>query len=129
MPHFTIEYSANLERDTDIGQLCQRILQAALDTGVFETGAVRVRAVRCDHFAIADQLDQNAFADVSLRMGEGRPMELRKKIGDAIYAALTGFFSTRLASPHFALSFEIREINADLSWKTNAIHPRLRSSA
>jgi 5-carboxymethyl-2-hydroxymuconate isomerase len=30
------------------------------------------------------------------------------------------------ATPHFALSLEIREIDPELSWKRNAIHPRLR---
>ena len=29
-------------------------------------------------------------------------------------------------TPHFALSFEIREIDPQLSWKKNAIHLRLR---
>ncbi|TGU68353.1 5-carboxymethyl-2-hydroxymuconate isomerase, partial [Mesorhizobium sp. M1C.F.Ca.ET.144.01.1.1] len=34
--------------------------------------------------------------------------------------------SSLFATPHFALSLEIREIDAELSWKKNAIHPRLR---
>jgi 5-carboxymethyl-2-hydroxymuconate isomerase len=29
-------------------------------------------------------------------------------------------------TPHFALSLEIREIEAALSWKKNSIHARLR---
>ena len=58
MPHFRIEYSANLEGRTDIGALCRVIHAAALETGVFELGAIRVRAFRADHVAVADLLEE-----------------------------------------------------------------------
>lgn len=91
-------------------------------------GAVRVRGVRCDVYTVADDLPENAFIDLSLRLGEGRSQEDKKAIGDAIFSALQDFLDAPLQKPHFALSFEIREINASLSWKRNAIHPRLRAS-
>ena len=56
MPHFVIEYSANLDGRVDFAGLCSAVRQTMLDTGLFEIGAVRVRTVRCDHFAIADEL-------------------------------------------------------------------------
>ncbi len=129
MPHFTIEYSANLDAAVDMSEFCATILKAALGTGMFETGAVRVRAIRCDAYAIADQLPENGFLDMSLRMGAGRSIEAKAAIGDAVFAAAEAFLKPQLATPHFALSFEIREINPDLSWKRNAIHPRLRSGS
>ena len=46
MPHFTIEYSANLDAEVDMQSFCEEIRRAALSTGVFEIGAVRVRAIR-----------------------------------------------------------------------------------
>lgn len=104
------------------------ILNTALNTGFFEIGAVRVRGVRCDVFTVADDLPQNAFIDLSLRLGEGRSQDDKKSIGDAIFTAMQEYLATPLQQPHFALSFEIREINASLSWKKNAIHPRLRSA-
>lgn len=104
------------------------ILRTALETGFFEIGAVRVRGVRCDVYTVADDLPQNAFIDLSLRLGEGRSQDDKKSIGDAIFTAMEGHLDALLQQPHFALSFEIREINASLSWKRNAIHPRLRTS-
>ncbi len=127
MPHFTIEYSANLDAAVDISELCSVILNAALKTGVFEVGAVRVRAIRCDAYAIADQLPENGFIDMSLRMGAGRSIDAKKSIGEAVLAAVETFLKPQFATPHFALSFEIREIDPELSWRKNAIHPRLRS--
>ncbi|MFJ6322917.1 MULTISPECIES: 5-carboxymethyl-2-hydroxymuconate Delta-isomerase [unclassified Rhizobium] len=126
MPHLAIEYSANLEGRADIDALCERLLKTVLETGLFEIGAVRVRAFRADHYAIADKLPENAFVDLNFRIGKGRTAEEKKHTGEAIFAAATEVLSPLFATPHFALSLEIREIDAELSWKKNAIHPRLR---
>lgn len=128
MPHFVIEYSANLDGRVDFAGLCSAVRQTMLDTGLFEIGAVRVRTVRCDHFAIADELPQNAFIDMSLRMGAGRSDEDKKRAGEAIFRVVSDFLAELFGTPHFALSFEVREIDPALSWKKNAIHPRLRSA-
>jgi len=105
---------------------CDAIRRAALATEVFETGAVRVRTVRCDHYSIADDDSANGFIDVSLRIGAGRDLATRKRIGEAIFATMTGFLQPLFGGRHFALSFEIREIDPELSWKKNSIHERLR---
>lgn len=128
MPHFTLEYSANLDGKTDISGLCKEILKTALATGVFEIGAVRVRAIRCEHYAIADDIPENGFIDVSLRMAEGRDLKLRQKVGEAVFAAMTTYLAPLSETKNFALSFEVREINAALSYKKNAIHSRLRKT-
>jgi 5-carboxymethyl-2-hydroxymuconate isomerase len=128
MPHFTLEYSANLDGKTDIRGLCQEILKTALATGVFEIGAVRVRAIRCEHYAIADDIPGNGFIDLSLRLAEGRDLKVRQKIGEAVFAAMTNYLAPLFETKNFALSFEIREIDAALSYKKNAIHSRLRKS-
>ncbi|MBX5173976.1 5-carboxymethyl-2-hydroxymuconate Delta-isomerase [Rhizobium sp. NZLR1b] len=126
MPHLTIEYSANLDDRADIGALCETLRKTVLETGLFELGAVRVRALRADHYAIADQLPENAFVDLNFRIGKGRTAEEKKGTGEAIFAAAADVLGPLFETPHFALSLEIREIDAELSWKKNAIHPRLR---
>jgi 5-carboxymethyl-2-hydroxymuconate isomerase len=126
MPHLTIEYSANLDVDVDMGKLCATLSRAMLDSGLFEPGAIRVRALRAEAYAVGDQLPPNGFVDMSLRMGAGRGHKEKKSAGDAIFAAASTFFAERLAAPHFALSLEIREIDPELSWKKNSMHPRLR---
>jgi 5-carboxymethyl-2-hydroxymuconate isomerase len=127
MPHITIEHSANLDGRVDMQAFCRVLLKSALATGVFETGAVRVRAIRCDHYAIADEAPENGFIDVSLRLAAGRDLALRKSVGDALFMAMTEFLAPEFAAKHFALSFEVREIDPKLSYKKNAIHDRLRA--
>lgn len=126
MPHFNLEYSGNLDGKVDFTRLCERILETILSTGLFEIGALRVRAFRAEAYAIADRLPENAFIDMSFRIGVGRSAADKKLTGDLIFATVTEELSNLFETPHFALTLEIREIDPDLSWKKNAIHPRLR---
>jgi len=72
MPHFTIEYSANLDARLDMAEVVEVVRKAAVETGIFPLGGIRVRAIRCDHFAIADGGKDYGFLDMVLRLGEGR---------------------------------------------------------
>lgn len=121
-----IEYSANLDGMLDMNELCALISRTILDTGLFEKGAVRVRAFRADAYAVADLLPENGFIDMNFRIGQGRSAEQKKRVGEAIFSAVADRLAKLFATPHFALSLEIREIDAKLSWKKNAIHSRLR---
>jgi 5-carboxymethyl-2-hydroxymuconate isomerase len=127
MPHLTIEYSANLGTISDIDGLCHSLHAAMLATGLFELGAIRVRALCADSYAVADLLDQNAFADLRLRIGAGRSAAEKSRAGELIFAAACAHFAPLFETPHFALTLDISEIDPKLSWKKNAIHPRLRA--
>jgi 5-carboxymethyl-2-hydroxymuconate isomerase len=127
MPHLMLEYSANLDVAADLKDLCKQLVETLQETKLFELGAIRVRAYRTEVFVVADDLPQNAFLDASLRIGLGRSQEDKKRVGEALFATMATFFEPQFAKPHFALSLEIREIDSDLSWKKNAIHPRLRN--
>ena len=69
MPHLTIEYSANVADHVDIDRLVGALHDAALATGVAALDALRTRAVRREHYAIADRHPDNAFVAVTARLG------------------------------------------------------------
>ena len=127
MPHLTIEYSANLDGKSDMAALCRSLHAAMLASGLFELGAIRVRAVRCTDYAVADLLPENAFADLRLRIGAGRALADKTRAGEMIFAAAVSHFAPLFETPHFALTLDIFELDPALSWKKNAIHPRLRA--
>lgn len=127
MPHLTLDYSANLDGAVDFDALCRALLEALLDSGLVERGAPRVRAIRCAAYAIADDLSENSFIDMSLRLGAGRSQAEKRQLGDALIAAARSCLDPLFATPHFALSLEVREIDPDLSWKLNTMHARLRA--
>lgn len=126
MPHITLEYSANLDSRVQMADLCTIAKAAMMKTDVFELGAIRVRAVRCEAYAIADELPENAFVAVLVRIGAGRSEADKKRVGETLFAALTLVLADQFASPHFALSLDIIENDPALSWKKNTIHTRLR---
>ena len=47
MPHFSIEYSSNLEKKVDIKNFCNILRLAGIETGVFPIKGIRVRAITC----------------------------------------------------------------------------------
>ena len=128
MPHMRIEYSASLDGRVGMEDFVLAIREAILSTGLFELGAIRVRAFRADHVAITDLDPANGFIHMEFRIGEGRSLADKKAAGEVIFAAATQALSPLFDTPHFALSFEIVEIVGDVSWKKNAMHARLRAA-
>jgi 5-carboxymethyl-2-hydroxymuconate isomerase len=129
MPHFTLEYSANLDERVDIGAVVELVRKAAVETGIFPLGGIRVRAVRCEHYAIADGGTHFAFLDMVLRLGEGRDLATRKQAGEHIFKALSTYLDPVFAKSKFALSFDVQIIDGQTSWKRNNIHDALKAEA
>lgn len=129
MPHMTIEYSANLETRIDPAGLCDVVRRAMIATGMFEVGGVRVRAIRCEAYSVADAQPDNGFVAMTLRVGAGRPADARKRAGEAIFAAARAHLGALFDTPHFALSLDMSELDSEFSWKENSMHARLRQAA
>ena len=129
MPHFTIEYSANLEPRLDIGKVVETVRKAAVETGIFPLGGIRVRAIRCEHYAIADGNRHHGFLDMVLRLGEGRDLATRRNAGEHIFRALSDHLDPVFAAGTFALSFDMQINDKETSWKRNNIHGALKVRA
>jgi 5-carboxymethyl-2-hydroxymuconate isomerase len=126
MPHFTIEYSANLDARVDMAGIVEVVRKAAVETGIFPLGGIRVRALRCEHYAIADGNPQHGFLAMVLRLGEGRDLAARKKAGEHIFRALCDHLDPVFAGSKFALSFDMQINDKETSWKRNNIHDALK---
>ena len=127
MPHFTIEYSANLDGRVDMGLVVEVVRKAAVETGIFPLGGIRVRAIRCEHYAIADGNKSLGFLDMVLRLGEGRDLATRKKAGEHIFEILSAYLDPVFADSKFALSFDMQINDKETSWKRNNIHEALKA--
>jgi 5-carboxymethyl-2-hydroxymuconate isomerase len=129
MPHFTIEYSANLDGRLDMGKVVEVVRKAAVETGIFPLGGIRVRAIRCEHYAIADGRGDYGFLDMVLRLGEGRDLPTRQKAGEHIFHALSQHLDPVFSAGKFALSFDMQINDKETSWKRNNIHEALKAEA
>ena len=126
MPHFTIEYSANIDDLVDMGAVVEVVRKAAVETGIFPLGGIRVRAVKCEQYAIADGRPSFGFLDMVLRLGEGRDLATRQKAGEHIFKVLSAYLDPVFKNSKFALSFDMQINDKETSWKRNNIHEALK---
>lgn len=117
MPHMQIDYSGNLEDVVDIAGLCDVIRAAASDIDAFPTAGIRVRAIRVDHYAIADGNPSHGFIDLSVRLREGRPMDVKKDAIARLFEAGKAFLAPAMETHSISYSAEMRDIDAALAPK------------
>ena len=129
MPHFQIEYSANIEDLVDISALCDAIRVAAAKVQTFPLAGIRVRAVRVEHFAIADGNPKHGFIDLSIRLREGRPDDVKLDAITVIFAALKEFTAEAMETRSIALSAEMRDIDNVFSAKFGNIRDYIEDRA
>ncbi len=129
MPHLMIDYSANLDDAVDMTAFCDAVRVAAIETGVFPTAGIRVRAMRCEAYSIADGDPKHAYIDISVRLREGRDLETRKRATEHVFAAARSYLEPVMAERSMALSLEMRNIDAELAPKYSTIRDHLKESA
>ncbi|WP_428649370.1 5-carboxymethyl-2-hydroxymuconate Delta-isomerase [Roseibium sp.] len=125
MPHITLEYSANLEEGVDIQALCEHLRAEAATIETFPMPGLRVRALKAEHYSIADGNPKHAFIDICVRLRAGRPMEVKRDATQRLFDAAKAFLAPVLAKRSLALSLEMRDIDPDLSPKTGTIRDHL----
>ena len=126
MPHLIVEFSANIEHDIGLDALLDRLHATALATGVFPIGGLRIRAIRMDHYRIADNHPDNAYVHVTALIGHGRPLAVRQRAGQAIFDTLSEHLDGLFERRPLAISFNIQEFHPDLNYKRNNLHEYVR---
>ena len=126
MPHFILEYSANLEHDLDLDGLFKALHKTAMETGVFPLGGIRFRAVRCDDYLIADADPDNAFVHMTAKIGRRRDPDVRQEVAEQIFNALVEYLDDLYKERPLAVSFELTELTPGLSFRKNNIHEKIK---
>lgn len=125
MPHFTVEYSANLGTRHDMAAVARLIAERAGETGVFPLGGIRVRLYPSHQYVVADDHPDNGFLAVLARIGAGRDEDTRKRAAGHVFEALRAHFAAELETGHFMLSLDVLENDPATSFKQNSVHARL----
>lgn len=129
MPHLIVEYSANLEQKITLDDLLDKLRESALATGIFPLGGLRVRAFSTDHYRIADCDPANGYVHVTALIGHGRPLDVRKRAGERLFATLTEHLKYVYEQSPLAISFNIHEFHPELNFKMNNLHEHVRRRA
>ncbi len=127
MPHFIIEYSANLEDVIDMSAFCDQLRRTAMTIEAFPDAGIRVRAIAARHYSIADGNPAHGYIDISIRLRGGRPIEVKKAATETLFESARAFVAPIMAERPLALSMEMRDIDPELSPKTGSIREHLES--
>jgi 5-carboxymethyl-2-hydroxymuconate isomerase len=132
MSHMTLEYSANLQGDGRLGALCRKLAQfmsgLRVDgAAVFPPGGVRVRAIACEEYCIADGTASDAgFVHAVLKIGAGRSDAAKQATCAGLFDIMKAHFAERFATQGLALSLELNEFSEAGTLKHNNLHARFK---
>ncbi|WP_432258393.1 5-carboxymethyl-2-hydroxymuconate Delta-isomerase [Cupriavidus sp. TMH.W2] len=131
MPHLTLEYSEGLSDEDSMTLLCRKLArslheQKEGDKAVYPLGGIRVRALRCEEYCIADGQTDAAFLHANLKIAVGRSEAVKKATGDALFDIIKQHFAGIFEKQGLALSLEINEFSEAGTWKHNNLHTRLK---
>lgn len=130
MPHCIVEYTDNLSAEGLLPSLLQALATKFRSRGdVFPVGGLRIRAIRLNEYVVADGQGDDAFVNVTVKIGPGRPLEFRKQFFAEMFDIMQGHFAELFARRALALSLYVEEADAAGSFKANSIHRRLQSGA
>jgi 5-carboxymethyl-2-hydroxymuconate isomerase len=130
----TLEYSSNLRADGDFGDLCRKL--ARFMTGlevegkpIFPPGGVRVRAIPCEEYCIADgSIEDAGLVHAILKIGAGRSEAAKRATANGLFEIMKAHFATQYAERGLALSLELSEFSESGTLKHNNLHARLKKS-
>lgn len=128
----TLEYSANLRDSGRFRQLCGKLAQFM--TGlrvdgavVFPPGGVRVRAIACEEYCIADGSAADAgFVHAILKIGAGRGDATKQAVCAGLFDIMKAHFADQFANQGLALSLELNEFSESGTLKHNNLHARFK---
>jgi 5-carboxymethyl-2-hydroxymuconate isomerase len=134
MSHMTLEYSANLRADGRFGELCRELARfmTALrveGSAVFPPGGVRVRAIPCEDYCIADGSASDAgFVHAILKIGAGRSDAAKQAACAGLFDIMKAHFAEQFAAQGLALSLELNEFSEAGTLKHNNLHARFKKT-
>jgi 5-carboxymethyl-2-hydroxymuconate isomerase len=134
MSHMTLEYSSNLRANGRFGQLCRKLAQYMTGLkvdgkAVFPPGGVRVRAIPCDDYCIADgsMLDAG-FVHAILKIGAGRSDAAKQATCNGLFDLMKSHFAEQYSQHGLALSLELSEFSESGTLKHNNLHARIKNA-
>lgn len=130
MPHAIVEWTDNLEKDgfqiRDLLELIAADMRAT--DGVFPLGGIRVRAIRLTDYVVADGKGDDAFVNITFKIGKGRSEEFKKEfftnLFEKVKVQLAGIYARR----YLALALYVEEISESGGWRQNNIHARFKKA-
>ena len=121
MPHIIVEYSGNIESNLSPQDLVAAMHDAAIASGIADVAGFRTRAERRDNYRVGDGDPNNGFVHVTARIRQGRTLEARKVLAQALMAAADKALEAAFRARPLALSVEVHEIDPEVRQMRNTM--------
>jgi 5-carboxymethyl-2-hydroxymuconate isomerase len=130
VPHFIVEYTANIKEELDIPALLRQVNETLIaQNGVFPIAGIRSRAIELVDYCIADGRSEYAFVHATLKIGSGRSASTKAKVCEELFALLKSvLFTPGKEQRPLALSMELYEFDEDGTYRHNPLHARFRKN-
>lgn len=109
MPHIIVEYSKNLEPQTDLATLLKAMHGALSQQGI-DAARIKTRGIALDHAVVGESGSEGKMLHATLLLLEGRNIETKKQYGDALHATMKSAVSN---NPECAVTLEIRDMTKE----------------
>jgi 5-carboxymethyl-2-hydroxymuconate isomerase len=130
MPHAIVEWTDNLEKEFAIRDLLDLIATELRDSGgVFPWGGIRVRGIKLTDYVIADGKEDDAFVNITFKLGAGRPQEFKQAFFSALFEKVKAFFAEIQSGRYLALSLYVEEFDEVGGYKQNNLHQRFQKAS
>ncbi|BDU54375.1 MULTISPECIES: 5-carboxymethyl-2-hydroxymuconate isomerase [unclassified Limnohabitans] len=129
MPHLIIQYTPQLDAETNMAELCQTLSNTMLSAkhpdgkAVFPIGATRVLAFATTHAVIADGSGDYAYVYLNFRIAKGRTPEMIEQVGQSLLAATQAHFADVFAERPIGITLQIDEGHEVFNAVHNNLHP------
>jgi 5-carboxymethyl-2-hydroxymuconate isomerase len=125
VPHCIVEYTDNLVADGRMPALLELLADKfRCQSEVFPVAGLRVRAIRLSEYVLTDGSGEDAFVNITVKIGAGRPLDFRKKFFREMFDIARAHFAGLFASRKLALSLYVEVADPDGSFKTNSARER-----
>lgn len=88
MPNLVMEYSNSVDERVNVQGLLEDLHQVALQSGLFDVGSVKSRALRCHNWLIGDESDNVDFIHISFELLDGRTPEQKRELSRQLMTVL-----------------------------------------
>jgi 5-carboxymethyl-2-hydroxymuconate isomerase len=110
MPHLTLEYTKNLERNCPTPELFLKLHELLEVTAGIKIANCKSRWRKVDDWVVAEGRESSAFVHLDLRFLEGRPLELQQAMGQGALGILKAHFHPAPEEVDLQITVEVGEI-------------------
>ena len=117
MPQITLEYTGNITQPIEFRALFAELHQVLANTAGIHIANFKSRARCLDTYHIGEGEAVNAFVHLDFQLFEGRPVELKREIGERGLSVLKKHFARSLNDHNLQITFQVRDIQRQAYFK------------